>query len=321
VANEAIRRFPLVPVTVLQLESLLSPLLGGRGLRTVEQLDGGLTNTILRVSPEDGSRALLVRIFPGGRVPWEREQKALARVAPSLPVPNLLLADDRRLPYPSLVFHWIEGITLNSLRKQASASELLSLAKPLGRLLARVASVPSGSDGGLGADGSTPVSSAEALFSVSEQRLLCGRARSRLGEQLAHAIWLRLSKEMERFRTLGLTDCLVHGDFGGRNILVAPDDAHGWRITGLIDWEEAFAGWALWDVGSLFRYPNRYGDAFRGEFERRYRSVRGMPEDWYSTARLLDATRQLETLDSERERPAAFADCRQLLELVIQDDG
>jgi hypothetical protein len=46
-----------------------------------------------------------------------------------------------------------------------------------------------------------------------------------------------------------------------------------------------------------------------------------MPEDWYSTARLLDATRQLETLDSERERPAAFADCRQLLELVIQDDG
>jgi len=76
----------------------------------------------------------------------------------------------------------------------------------------------------------------------------------------------------------------------------------------------------LWDVGSLFRYPTRYGQAFRERFERGYRDAGGvLPEEWWETARLLDATRQVATLDGERERPAVFADCRELLELMLQD--
>ncbi len=308
-ADDAIRRFPRLEVTVGQIEALLSPLLSGRGIRALQSVDGGLTNTILRAWPADGGRALLVRIFAGGRTPWERERNILSRLQRLVPVPEVLLADDGggSLPFPSLVCPWIEGLDLNSFRAQRPASELLRLGAPLGRLLARVSSVTFEVHLGLDADRQAPVSSVDSLLSVSRQRLLNGRARTRLGDTLANAIWRCLSTQAPRFRSLGAANCLVHGDLGGRNILVAPAGKGGWRISGLVDWEEAFNGWALWDVGSLFRYPTRYGQAFREQFEEGYRGAGGvLPEEWWETARLLDASRQVATLDGERERPTVL---------------
>lgn len=108
----------------------------------------------------------------------------------------------------------------------------------------------------------------------------------------------------------------MHGDCGGRNILVAPSAEGLW----LIDWEEASAGWAWWDLGSLFRHPRRYDAAFRTALKG-YRAWGGtLPEGWWRCARLLDAMRQLATLEEAQERPATFADCRELLELLVGSD-
>jgi hypothetical protein len=88
----------------------------------------------------------------------------------------------------------------------------------------------------------------------------------------------------------------------------------------LIDWEAAFSGSQLWDVGSLFRYSQRYTETFRQGFERGYRDAGGaLPEDWLRTARLLDATRQVATLNEERELPVVFAECRELIEAMLTE--
>lgn len=114
--------------------------------------------------------------------------------------------------------------------------------------------------------------------------------------------------------------CLVHGDFGGRNIIVAPDADGGWRVSGLIDWEKAFSGAALWDVGRLFRYAKRYSETFRRRFERSYCDAGGtLPEDWWRTSSLLDATESVAILSEEQELPIVFAECRELVAAVIAD--
>jgi Ser/Thr protein kinase RdoA (MazF antagonist) len=321
-AKETIRRFPLLQVTEEQLSSLLSPLLGVHYIERVEKVEGGLTNTILRVWPTGGSDGLLVRVFAGGRAGWEKERSILSAVRDFLPVPEVLLASDGAgdLGYPSLVCRWVEGIPLNAWRKQTLPADVLRLAEPLGRLTATIATPPVRPGAGTETAWRATVSSVGELLLVTQQRLASRRVQRRLGDALADALSARLSKEAKPLENLAGTCCLVHGDLGGRNILVAPDRNGSWHISGLLDWEEAFFGWAAWDVGSLFRYPRRFGEAFRARFEGGYRGAGGaLSENWWTTSRLLDATRQIATLDDESERPVVYADCRELLELLVLD--
>ncbi len=306
-----------------QVSSLLAPLYSPHLVRAVEPVEGGLTNTILRITLADGS-ALLLRVFAAGRASWERERELLRRVGKLLPVPELLLEDDgsRSIPYPSLLFRWTEGMTLNAFRRLSHPSTVLLLAEPLGKLLAEVSSIPfpPALEPDVPAGGRE--SRVDVLLARAEERLHRGKARARLGTGLADGLWHQLSRERSAFEQLGPSGRLVHGDLGGRNVLVAQDATGAWRIAALLDWEDAFAGWPLWDVGSLFRYARRYGEAFCASFANGYRGAGGfLPATWWRTSRLLDAARQIATLSEERDRPEVFADCRELLEALLLDDG
>jgi aminoglycoside phosphotransferase (APT) family kinase protein len=196
---------------------------------------------------------------------------------------------------PHLVYRWIEGVTLNDFRKQAP-DRLLPLATSIGGVLAVIARQH------------VELPRRELDRAALVRRLEQGRARERLGGPLADRL-------LTRFEALEAPtgDHLVHGDFGGRNILVSNG-----QLAGILDWEAASLGSLLWDVGSLFRYPDRYDAAFRADFTSAYRGAGGdLPDDWWRKARLLDATRLVGTLDEPRELPTVFADCRELLERIV----
>jgi aminoglycoside phosphotransferase (APT) family kinase protein len=322
-ANPDPRCLPLIEIELDQIQALISPALKGAAVASVERVEGGLVNTLYRVTPADGGIPLCLRIFAAGEFAWETERKILARVSASLPVPQILLASrgDSDFPYPYLVYRWIEGVTLNKCRRHEPPAALLSLAGPLGHVLAGVASFSF-------ADAYESESNAvqakpptiEALLTANEEMLLQGLARKRIGGALADALWRRLDANAVHLSALDHAVCLVHGDLGARNILVAPAEDGDWRVSGLIDWEAAFSGSALWDVGSLFRYSKRYSETFRQRFERSYRDAGGtLPEDWFRTARLLDSTRLVEIFNEERELPVVFAECRELLEAVVAE--
>jgi len=312
------RCWPLVEVEPAQLQTLLAPVLAGAALIDVKRVEGGLINTLYRITPAGGGVSLCLRIFAAGQRPWQTERNVLARVAAALPVPQVLLADcgGGSFPHPYLVYRWIEGMTLDECRRRMPPAAFLSLAEPLGRLLARMASLPF-ADAYKGQASAAPVA---ALLAVNEGRLRRGPARAHLGAALADALWQRLEAGAGRLGARDCAACLVHGDLGGRNILVAPAGDGAWRVSGLIDWEAAFSGAALWDVGRVFRYARRYSETFRERFERAYREAGGdLPEDWWRTARLLDATRLVEILNEERELSVVFAECRELIEAVVAD--
>jgi aminoglycoside phosphotransferase (APT) family kinase protein len=209
------------------------------------------------------------------------------------------------------VSRWIEGIRLNELRRQAPPEVVTALARPLGALAAQVAQT------------AAPKSLARARTAALEEaagQLRVGRARDRLGATTADRLRGLLEEHARELAPHQEQLELVHGDFGGRNLLVT-GAADAWRITGLIDWEMAFRGWGLWDVGSLFRYRRRFGASFRDGFAHGYAQTGGaLPADWFRLARLLDATRSVATLAEELEHlQDVFADCREVLEGVVQD--
>jgi aminoglycoside phosphotransferase (APT) family kinase protein len=319
--NQDTRCFPLIEIELDQIRSLLSPLLKGLEITGVKRVEGGLVNTLYQVVPAEGSASLCLRVYAAGQLAWEKERNILTLVSGDLPVPDILLAgcNEAGFSHPYLVYRWIEGITLNECRRQMPPAALMSLAEPLGRLLARMANLSFADD----CDdklksiraGSTPI---EKLLSANEEMLQRGLARARLGAALADALCCQLDKNGARLSAFDRATSLVHGDLGGRNIIVFPADDGDWRIAGLIDWEYVFFGSALWDVGSLFRYTRRYSETFRQRFERGYGEAGGaLPEDWWRTARLLDATRSVAMLNKERERPVVFAECRELIEILV----
>lgn len=76
----------------------------------------------------------------------------------------------------------------------------------------------------------------------AERQLRSGLARERLGEVLADGFREQLAAAEPGLLALERTHGLLHGDFGGRNILVHAGEAGKWEISGIFDWETAAQG-------------------------------------------------------------------------------
>jgi fructokinase len=293
------RIYPLISVTDDELAALVDG-----PIDHVERVDGGITNTIHRITLATGT-AVAVKHYAGGADAYAAELAMLRRLAGILPVPEIVRADDDRRV---IVYKWIDGITLNECRKKHSKQAHASLAEPLGRLLAWIAQIEAPDAGW----------DPTAVLARTRMQLVDSRAARRLGAPLCDA--LRAAFETHAQALAWGAPCLSHDDLSGRNILVQQADGERWRIGGVLDWEAAGAGSPLVDLGSLVRHADRYDAAFRAAFERGYREADGtLPDDWWRTARLLDATWLIETLDEDRELPGVFADCRMLLAKLVAD--
>ncbi len=286
------RIFPLIDVSRERLQTLVGAPIAG-----VERVVGGLTNTIHKVRLRGGG-TLAVKHYAGGVDSFGAELATLTLLHGTLPVPDVVHADETA---PVIVYKWIDGITLEGLRKSGTREAFASIAEPLGRLLAWLAR--------------TDATEAFELTPILErcyEQLTAGRARARLGPPLADAIRKGL-EAAEPTLTWG-TVCLSHGDLGARNLLVQQADGDRWRISGVIDWESTTTGSPLADLGSLFRHAHRYEASWIEAFERGYREADGeLPDGWLRIARLLDAMWQVDTLDETRELPGVFAECKELL--------
>lgn len=292
-----VRVFPLLEVS----RGELAEIVGGTVVR-VEPIDGGLTNTIHKVTRETGE-SFGVKHYAGGRDWFETELTTLTLLHGTLPVPEIVHADERRL---ALVYRWIEGVSLHELRKRGEHTPFASLAAPLGRVLAIIAR----------SDATEPFELTSHLEKAYTQ-LAGGRARARLGGLLADALMKQL--EVAEPDMAWGSVCLSHGDLGHRNVLVANAGSR-WRINGIIDWETTTTGSPLFDVGSLFRYADRHDAGFREAFERGYRDGGGeLPPGWFMTSRLLDSIWLVEVLDDAPELPEVHADMRRLLARLVAD--
>ncbi len=297
------RVYPLVEVEPDDLEALVRGVVPDAGIKRVERVEGGLTNTIHRVTLTTGKQ-LAVKHYAGGRDAFEQELASLTLLHGTLPVPDVVKVDESG---PAIVYRWIDGITLNDVRKKEPPAAFASLAEPLGRLLAWLARTDA-----------TESFELAPILDKAYAQLTIGRARERAGPVLADTI-KRALEAAEPAMAWGKV-CLSHGDLGGRNLIVQRAVGDRWRINGVIDWETCTTGSPLVDIGSLFRYAERFDARWRADFERGYREADGeLPDRWLVTARLLDATWIVDMLDEEQELPGVFADCRALLQKLAHE--
>jgi aminoglycoside phosphotransferase (APT) family kinase protein len=151
----------------------------------------------------------------------------------------------------------------------------------------------------------------ESLFYrfLSRLKNLQLRMPADLRKRVAALVWSAASE----LAILDRQSCLVHGDFGKRNLLVR-NDGRRWSVAGVLDWEFAISGAPLADLGHFLRYERSSRPLAEPHFSNGYLHRGGqLPEEWRRLARLVDLTGLCESL-THQHLPDDVT--RELVELV-----
>ena len=113
--------------------------------------------------------------------------------------------------------------------------------------------------------------------------------------------------------------CLVHGDFGNRNLLVQ-QVAGNWSIAAVLDWEFAVSGSPLSDVGHFLRYECAAHPVVEPYFSEGYLQAGGrLPNEWRRLARVLDLLALCESLTHDELPSNVVAELVEMVRATVEN--
>jgi aminoglycoside phosphotransferase (APT) family kinase protein len=226
---------------------------------------GGFSGAIFFVETAAGP-PLVIKAYPNE--PWWRMAKeayvaGLVARAPSVLAPCFLAVDDTRelLPFRYAVMTRLEGERLAFCEPQMSEDELASVWREVGAQMRLIHAIPMEAYGYI-ADGKLTIRAAGNRDYMDRiWRAKCDQFRALGGdESLAVAMEKRWRERLELL-DLCAAPKLCHYDIHPGNLMVARKGAH-WRLSGLFDFEDSFAGDPLLDLAKCVHFA-RVGTAAR----------------------------------------------------------
>lgn len=247
-----------------------------------ELLDGGLANANVRV---DDDR--LLRVYRRDVGALDKEAALLEREWRAFRVPEVLDRGD-----DFLVLEYVDHGPIGDAPEYAEA---------VGRALAEVHRIGFAEPGFLGPEAGRVVEPFGDFFGAFR-----GHVASREGvpAEIRRRVVDQLDAHRDGVEALAERAVLLHGDFKVSNLHWSDDD----RLL-VLDWEFAYAGPALADVGQLLRWTP--SSAFRRRFAASYRQAGGeLPEEWERWAALLDLVNLVGLIDGADEGSRRMSDVR-----------
>jgi len=302
----------------------LGEVLPGERVTAATPLTGGYSNSNTRLVTAAGRSYVLRRYLPGRggaardetaqqrpvRAAAEAERRcaveaALAgRLRGVAPVAEVAAADPggTQAGEPVLLSRHVPGVMLRTALAEPDASqeEHAALGREAGRALAAIGSVGFERAGFFGDGTLTPAAEGmpASLAEFVDDCLARGNAREALdpaevaGLRSLAAAWTPLAARADG------DSRLVHSDYNPKNLLVARHGgvSHGargagggWSVTAVLDWEFAFSGSPLHDVGNMLRFTSEIPPAFAAAFTGGFGAAGGrLPADWREISRALD---------------------------------
>lgn len=311
------RRKALLEPSMAEIADMLRPACPGRRVESVEPLPGGLVNTNCRVHLAGAREPLLLRIYARDPGACAREQAILDLVRDRLPVPRVFYAapDGEGGDSPYAVMEWVDGVPLSDVVRGGDVPAVRQAALAAGRALAAIGSFQFGGRGFLSPDLSValPLLMTPLGFVDILRGMVAGPAGETLGAELAAGITACAERHAGHLEVIAEDHSLVHSDYGPSNILVREQHG-GWEVAAVLDWEFAFAGSPLFDIGNMLRGESALPEGFSDEFIRGFRDAGGrLPCDWRRVARLLDLVSLCSMLADGDTGPRATLAIRSLI--------
>lgn len=237
---------------------------------------GGEVNAVYEVRGDDGSRPLIIKVYPER---WGATDRWRSKLAKEVFVYRLLERHGVRaiprvlhqepagvpdLPSAFAVLTRLGGEPLSAVGDRLGAGHVETVYREMGRLLADVHRIAA-TRWGYVATGIVDAKPSNTAYMLGQFGTKLARFRELGGDPaLAGAIDRHVDRHAELFAGCR-RPALCHNDFHGGNVLVA-EAGEGWRVTGYLDLENAVAADPLLDLARTDYYALRHDEAGRDAF-------------------------------------------------------
>lgn len=263
------------------------------GLRTYTPLPGGLVNLNVAVALTTSPSAAVFRVYLRDREAAAKEAALLAHVRGLVRAPEVLAKGELELPVagepaerPWLLLSWVPGRALSEALGALDEDGLGRAGSSVGGALARLHGCARPELGFLDAslDVPSPMGSLRETWRHYLGGLLReGPAVERLDATRRRALQDYVLQHADELEPLEGRWSLLHADCKPTNVFV--DDSGA--LTGLLDWEFAWSGPPLFDLGQMLRTP--LPATYEAALLESYRKAGGLlPAGWRHAAHLLD---------------------------------
>ncbi|HUE82532.1 MAG TPA: phosphotransferase [Pyrinomonadaceae bacterium] len=289
------------------------------------KLTGGLANLNFKLRLDSPELTLVLRIYQRDPAACAREIGLLQLLRGAVPVPDVFYAEPlgTATDRPFALLSYIGGITFQQLKRSGDIAGIQKSAYDVGKNLATIGRYKFADVGTLGTGfavtetfikGPDPVP--RFLDRCLSSDILQKRVTVQIQDRLHDLIW----SWAPRFEGIEQEQSLVHCDFGSRNILVNArlEKANDWEVVGIIDWEFAFFGSPLFDIGHFLRYERDKQPLREPYFSRGFIDGGGtLPDDWRQLARMIDLTALVDLLTRPDLPTEIVAEILELLQATI----
>jgi fructokinase len=273
-------------------EAWLGRVLPGHRITAAEPLSGGYRTENIHVITDRGSYVLRRYLRGDAARTCAIEAALAARLASAkVPAAEVIAADpDGAVAgLPLLLARHVPGVmvSVTVARDPGSAAELGAAA---GRALAAIGAVTFPSGGAFTGPGlvPSPEGMPSSLPEFLETCLRAGPAASVLSPAEIGGLRALAAAADPLARSAAPARQLVHSDYNGKNLLAVGGDGR-WSISAVLDWEFAFSGSPLTDIGNMLRFRDEHPPGFADGFIAGYRDVGGeLPERWREISEALD---------------------------------
>jgi fructokinase len=298
--------------------------LPGHKIQHAEALAGGYSNANIMLVCDSGEQYVLRRYLNHNTCAVEA---ALAeRLTGIVPVADVIAADPNgsAAGQPVMLSRFMPGALVSTMLPELQPGEAAALGRSIGAVLAAIGAVTfprpgffDGPDLIPGPDGMEPTAD---LPGFVDRCLRTGNAHHALAPAEQDALRQHAARVAPALHTLRGVHQLVHSDFNPKNLLAARYNGN-WNVTAVLDWEFAFSGSPLFDIGNMLRFPSELPPAFAEDFITGYTEAGGhLPGNWRELSQAADLFALAEFLTHPPEH-LFFGKAVNLIRELLKDDG
>jgi aminoglycoside phosphotransferase (APT) family kinase protein len=298
----------LAPEILLQAASQIS----ASPLRRSAVLSGGFSTTNILLEFADGDRCVLRLSSQHERLKIEADLlEYLSHEAPEVPVPKVLWRAREHFhgKLGAFAMTYVDGHVLANIEDGLSTTDCRDICEQLASVAARIHKLRFTQCGLLGPGPkvtepfATYASGTEGFMqSCLDNANLQRRAGADRCQRLHHCLTQRLD-----LHEPSMTPQLCHSDFNQKNFLVHRNPNGRYQLAAVLDWEFAFSGSSVIDIGNLLRFEHESPAVESSWFANAYRAAGGhLDKAWREQALFADLLAQCAFLIEREELPKTF---------------